>query len=442
MSEDPDAFRFYVARRVSNPSTARFLFATGIECSYPIISGPDGDVRRDQMEECGHYARWAEDFDLVGEMGCNVLRYGPPYYKIHLGPDRYDWSFTDEVMPELQRRGIVPIVDLCHFGVPDWIGDYQNPDFPRLFCAYAEAFARRYPWVRLYTPVNEMYITAEFSAYYGWWNERLQTHKGFVTAIKNITRANLDAMMAIVRVRPDALFVLCESSEHTHANHPDLVRKAQMFNERRYLTLDLTVGRRVNSGMYVYLMDNGMTNEEYTYFLRHDLREHFIIGHDYYVTNEHLLVDDEIRHGSGEIFGYYVVARAYHDRYHLPIMHTETNERDGRAVDWLWKTWANIQQLRHDGVPVCGMTWYSLTDQTDWDVALREKNDRVHPVGLYDLDRKERAVGRAYKRLIEQWRETPLLPHGPLTLVGGVTPEDMAWQQAEAEEVSPRRLRR
>jgi hypothetical protein len=214
-----------------------------------------------------------------------------------------------------------------------------------------------------------------------------------------------------------------------------------MFNERRYLTLDLTVGRRVNSGMYVYLMDNGMTNEEYTYFLRQDLREHFIIGHDYYVTNEHLLVDDEIRHGSGEIFGYYVVARAYHDRYHLPIMHTETNERDGRAVEWLWKTWANIQLLRHNGVPVCGMTWYSLTDQIDWQYALREKKNEVHPVGLYDLDRNIRAAGRAYKRLIEQWRETPLLPHGPLTIVGGVLPEDQAWQAAEAG-LTPRKAQR
>ena len=28
----------------------------------------------------------------------------------------------------------------------------------------------------------------------------------------------------------------------------------------------------------------------------------------------------------------------------------------------------------------------------------------VNPRGLYDLDRRPRAVGRAYRRLIEQWR--------------------------------------
>jgi hypothetical protein len=54
----------------------------------------------------------------------------------------------------------------------------------------------------------------------------------------------------------------------------------------------------------------------------------------------------------------------------------------------MWKTWANIYQLRLDSIPVCGMTWYSLIDQIDWDTALREKNDRMNPLGLCDLDRK------------------------------------------------------
>ena len=66
----------------------------------------------------------------------------------------------------LKERDIVPIVDLCHFGVPDWIGDFQNPDFPELFAEYARAFARRFPWVQFYTPVNEMFICAMFSAGY------------------------------------------------------------------------------------------------------------------------------------------------------------------------------------------------------------------------------------------------------------------------------------
>ena len=69
------------------------------------------------------------------------------------------------------------------------------------------------------------------------------------------------------------------------------------------------------------------------------------------------------------------------------------------------------------------MTWYSLVDQVDWDSALRELNGRPNPLGLYDLERRIRPVGEAYKRLIEQWHDTPLLPSGPLTIVGDVLSE-------------------
>lgn len=118
------------------------------------------------------------------------------------GPDRFDWSFSDETFARILELGIVPIVDLCHFGVPDWIGDFQCPDFPKLFVSYARAFAERFPWVQLYTPVNEMFICATFSGLYGWWNEQGTTDRTFVTALKHLFQANLLAMGAILEVRP------------------------------------------------------------------------------------------------------------------------------------------------------------------------------------------------------------------------------------------------
>ena len=61
-------------------------------------------------------------------------------------------------------------------------------------------------------------------------------------------------------------------------------------------------------------------------------------------------------------------------------------------------------RLRNVGIPTVGFTWYSLTDQVDWDTALREQNGNVNPLGLFDLDRKIRNVGKAYKQLIADWR--------------------------------------
>ena len=62
-------------------------------------------------------------------------------------------------------------------------------------------------------------------------------------------------------------------------------------------------------------------------------------------------------------------------------------------------------RVRNSGVPTIGFTWYSLTDQVDWDSALREDNGNVNPLGLYDLDRKIRKVGAEYKQLISDWRD-------------------------------------
>jgi hypothetical protein len=107
------------------------------------------------------------------------------------------------------------------------------------------------------------------------------------------------------------------------------------------------------------------------------------------------------------VFGYDEITRQYYDRYKLPVMHTETNVVQGpkgdEAVYWLWKEWANVLRVRNNGVPIVGFTWYSLTDQVDWDTALREVNGHVNPLGLYDLDRNIRPVGTAYQQLIHDW---------------------------------------
>jgi beta-glucosidase/6-phospho-beta-glucosidase/beta-galactosidase len=421
-----------------------FMFATGIENSIPTIN--NGRTRIDQMEKCGHYKHWRTDFELLKELDLQVLRYGPPLHTTFVGPGRYDWSFADLTLCELERLNVIPIIDLCHFGVPDWIGNFQNPDFPELFATYAEAFAERYPWVQLYTPINEMFICATFSAAYGWWNEQLSSDTAFITALKHLVKANVLAMERILKVRPDAIFVQSESSEYFHAENPSAIKPAEVMNARRFLSLDLNYGRRVDSEMYEFLMDNGMTRDEYRFFLtRSSLRHHCIMGNDYYVTNEHRVRADGSTTAAGDVFGYDEITRQYYDRYRLPVMHTETNLMEGpngdEAVNWLWKQWANVLRVRNTGVPIVGFTWYSLTDQVDWDVALREENNRVTPVGLYDLDRNIRPVGRCYKQLIDDWCD--VLPAQSVCLTVPVSrPQDYDEAPVRRHRERMRRMRK
>jgi beta-glucosidase/6-phospho-beta-glucosidase/beta-galactosidase len=387
---------------------AEFMFATGIECSCPTIDG--GRWRIDELEATDHYRYWRRDLELVRELGLRYLRYGPPLHRMLLGPGRYDWEFMDRVAEAMQALKIVPIADLCHFGVPDWLENFQNPELPERLAEYAGAFARRYRWIRLYTPVNEMYVAARMSALDGVWNEQLRSETGFVTAIRHLARASVLMMQSIARECPEAVFINSESSEFYQPCCPDpeILRIADFENQRRFIALDLVYAVPLREDIRRFLIAHGMPAEEYEWFMQQRVADRAILGVDYYRWNEKLINSDGRPEALGELFGWYVITSQYHERYRRPVMHTETNCPDAaEAPGWLWRQWHNVQLIQQSGVPVTGFTWYSLQDQVDWDIGLSRSVGNVNPVGLYDLNRDPRPVAEAYRYLVSMFRNDP-----------------------------------
>ena len=395
-----------------------FLLATGIECSYPTVDGR----RRDQLEETRHYQYWREDFELCRDLGISVLRYGPPYYRMHTGPHSYDWSFTDEVLPVMQALGITPILDLCHFGVPDWAGNFQNDDWPELFAGYAKAFAGRYPWIQFYTPVNEIYVCARFSAKEGIWNEQLKSDEAMIRAHAIQCKATLLAIEAILKVRPDAVFFQSESCEVFLEKHPSQREKVALLNSMRFITFDFLYGHPPDGNLLMFLQDNGLEKETYDWFMEHGRKAapHCVMGMDYYGGNEIALDEDGSQKGVGPSIGWSSIARHYATRYRKPIMLTETNVgRADEAPKWLWDTWHNASDLRADGFPVIGYTWYSLQNQVDWDTQLREFNGTEVGNGLFTLDREPNPVAHEFKNLAERYNDQPLLSNFAMGAIPG-----------------------
>ncbi|WP_373063274.1 family 1 glycosylhydrolase [Gemmatimonas sp.] len=394
-----------------------FMFATGIECSYPTIE--HGRVRRDQLAECGHYDRWKADLGLVHDLGLKVLRYGLPYYAINTSAGVYDWDFADNVMREMQRLGITPILDLMHFGVPEWLGNFQNPELPGHFADYAEAVATRYPWVRYYTPINEIYVTARMSAKDGLWNEQLKTDRAFVTAMKHLVAASIMATHRLAKLRPNAVIVTSESAEYAHDAHSEPTREIILRNKQRFVALDLLYGHDMDVDMCMYMMDNGLTRDEHHWFMRGEPPGYQVMGIDYYGRNESIVLPDGTSIVADDVTGWYLITKEYYNRYRKPVMYTETNVFEAeKAPTWLWKQWINVLRMKADNVPVLGFTWYSLIDQIDWDIGLSEKRGTVNACGLYDLQRKARPVAAAYRALIEEFGRITIVPHGEMFVTG------------------------
>src|SRR4051812_35605482 len=288
-----------------------FIVATGIECSAPIIRG---GIRRDQLLMSDHWRRYEEDFDLVAALGITHLRYGVPFHVVARDATAFDWTWTDLALEALRARGIEPIADLLHFAVPDRFHGIGDPAMPAAFLAYAAAFADRYPWIRWYTPVNEPFVTALFSAKNGWWNEQRRSDRAFVRALDNAAACGVEGMRLIRQRRSDAIFLQSDACESYIPAEPEAERSARFLTERALLGFDLTFGRPVSPLMRAWLRRTGMPASRQDWFEKNGSDEGCIVGLDYYEGNERI-VDAHGRVSPAIHRGFGPIAREVHARY-------------------------------------------------------------------------------------------------------------------------------
>lgn len=378
-----------------------FVLATGIECSAPTIAG---GVRQDELRKTGHWERYAEDLQQIASFGIRYLRYGVPFHIVANGPDPrgFDWRWTDSAMGALRDAGIEPILDLLHFGLPDDIKAVGDPALPVRFEAFVRVVVERYPWVRYYTPVNEPFVTAWFSAKEGMWNERRRDDASFVAALDNVATCVVSGMELIRKARPDAIFIQSDACDSYTPLDPAVAEQAAFLTERVYVAYDLSYGREPTARTRAWLRGNGMSDERLAWFAEHGSSAGCIIGHDYYRGNERVVdAGGRVRRASARRRGFAALARDFHARYGLPFMLSETNIAGTHAPGWLAEVWNDALDLKDEGLPIRGFCWYGFVDHVDWDSGLTRDDGRVNTCGLVGLDRRPHASGVLYRQLAE-----------------------------------------
>src|SRR6478672_12242390 len=157
----------------------------GYECTVNRV----GDAWYDQTPRSGHEHR-IDDLALFAGLGMRSLRYPALWERIAPdAPGQRDFRWTDERLPEMRRLGVNPILTLCHHGSGPHYTSLVADNFAGGLAAHAAAVARRYPWVRDWTPVNEPLTTARFSALYGFWYPHTTDERLFWLALLNETDA-------------------------------------------------------------------------------------------------------------------------------------------------------------------------------------------------------------------------------------------------------------
>lgn len=391
----------------------------GVECTVNRV----GDRYHDQLALNGHADREG-DLERFAALGIAALRY--PVLWERTAPEglaRADFGWADRRLAALERLGLRPIVGLVHHGSGPRDTSLIDPDFPEGLEAYATAVAERYPWVREWSPVNEVVTTARFSALYGHWYPHARDDRTFVRALLNQCHGVRLAMRAIRRVVRDARLVQPEDLGCVLAT-PRLAYQAEFENERRLLAIELLSGR-VGRGhpLRAFLVRNGATRGELDRFLA-DPCPPDVIGVNYYLTSDRFL-DHRVRRyphevvgGNGRhryadveavrvaetgLAGHRAILGELWDRYHQPLAITEVHAGCTREdqLRWLMEAWNAAHAARADGIDVRAVTAWALLGSFDWDRLVTRVRGHYEP-GAFDVRSsppRATAVARAIRAL-------------------------------------------
>ena len=374
----------------------------GIECTVVRV----GDDWRDQLVETGHWDR-PGDIDAIAALGIKAIRY--PILWEHVardGPGSLDFGWHDARLERLRAHGIRVIAGLVHHGSgPAWTS-LDDPAWPTQLAAYAAAVAQRYPWIDLWTPVNEPLTTARFSHLYGHWYPHKHRMSATLQALVTECDGIAAAMRTIRAVNPASQLLVTEDFGRVFSTSA-LDYQAVHENERRWLSIDLLAGRiRDGHPFFHWMQHDGVSLERLTAF--HDgVATPDLIGVDHYLTSERFLDDrlhlhpnvapgDNGRQHYADIeavrmpevaaqVGTAERLREVWDRYNIPLIvgevhHGCTREEQAR---WLVDVWRDAQTVRAEGIDIRAVTLWALVGAVDWR-SLLVRREGHYEAGAFD----------------------------------------------------------
>jgi beta-glucosidase len=133
-------------------------------------NAPDSPFPERSGDACDSLHRWAEDLDLVAELGLNAYRFSLEWARIEPTHGQVSTALLAHYRRMIDGcldRGLQPVVTLHHFSSPQWFrqaGGWLAPDAPQWFAAYAAAVAPILDGVEWVCTINEPNMLAMVQA--------------------------------------------------------------------------------------------------------------------------------------------------------------------------------------------------------------------------------------------------------------------------------------
>ena len=392
-----------------------------------IKNGENGHVA------CDHYHRFREDVAIMKEIGLNSYRFSVSWARII--PDESGKinekgvKFYRDLVDELKKAGIEPLVTLYHWDMPMWVhewGGWENPAVVDLFGDYVKAVVDalsdkvRY-WMTFNEPqcfVGCGYISGIFAPF-----EKVSDEEvGVIT--RNVMLCHgraVDVIRQNAKLKPLIGFAPTAS-----INIP--TKDGRVSEQEAYdYTFDTKIWKSGTAAWWSDPMILGVRPDGMDFLSDEDLKNiHRPL--DFYGVNIYTLYYPQWEK-YGDAFLYngapmtanewlivpeciYWCAKFFYKRYALPVLCTENGVsnadfvmsdgkvHDPQRVEYLKAYLKEFMRAADEGVPILGYQYWSLMDNFEWSSGFTPRFGLVH----VDYRTQKRTIKESayyYKKIIE-----------------------------------------
>lgn len=382
----------------------------------------NGDTCHDA---CDHYNRYKEDVALMKELGIKSYRFSISWTRIqpHKGEiNEKGLVFYINLVKELRRNDIEPLVTIFHWDLPQWIedeGGWLNEKTTTLFEEYTKIVVDALSeYVTYWIPMNEPQCFIMLGYAYA-------IHAPFKFGLQNIPKASRVCMKAhkksVLAIRKYAktepkIGIAMAAGAHVPKNESEAeieIARNKSFNSgiglmnNRWWADPILAGKAVTAYGLFKIKDSDIKDIfEPIDFIGLNVYQPYGVKVKNY-DNEHLSSMNWVI--DGRVL--YWTARFYHERYNMPIMITENGMADNdvvsngkvndeKRINFLKDYLSNLKRLSDENIPIIGYQHWSLMDNFEWALGYGPRFGLVH----IDYETQKRTIKDSaffYKEIIE-----------------------------------------
>ncbi len=335
------------------------------------------------------YNKWRDDIKLLKDSSQNAYRFSIEWSRIEPEEGKFNQEAVEhyrEIIAELNRNKIEPMVTLFHFTLPVWLDDkggLTNRKAPWYFARFASRMAKEFGnEVKLWSVLNEpnVYVMTGFIAG-NWYPGRRGAYLDGVRTFFNLISAQKQSYLAMKKESKD-------------------IQIGIAYNMSAFFPSRPVWQDRLLTGLAKWLVNEFFLNKIKGHFdfvgINHYL-SHFVCFSPKFIRDR--ITEKEKYHWIQKPSGICEVIKEA-SKYNKPIYITENGIPCDDTIDddkrqaYLENVFQELGESIKDGYDLRGYFYWSLLDNFEW------ASGYSMMFGLHTIDRKPRKSVATYKKII------------------------------------------